>query len=80
MYPHKFGTVDRFVVKALSQVDGLPEAEAIAQMHPEGLSVKDGVLLIEILRRKAEDNNRLFNSETWTPRKLDMVLWTYGAG
>ena len=80
MYPHKFGTVDQFVVKALSQVDGLPEAEAIAQMHPEGLSVKDGVLLIEILRRKAEDNNRLFNSETWTPRKLDMVLWTYGAG
>jgi hypothetical protein len=25
MYPHKFGTVDQFVVKALSQVDGLPE-------------------------------------------------------
>jgi hypothetical protein len=49
-------------------------------MRPDGLSVKDGVLLIEILRRKAEDNNRLFNSETWTPRKLDMVLWTYGAG
>ena len=78
MYPHKFATVDQFVVKALREVDELPEAQTIAQMHPEGLSVKDGVLLIEVLRRKAADNNRLFNSETWTPRKLDMVLWTYG--
>ena len=78
MYPHKFATVDQFVVKALCEVDELPEAQTIARMHPEGLSVKDGVLLIEVLRRKAADNNRLFNSETWTPRKLDMVLWTYG--
>jgi hypothetical protein len=78
MYPQKFATVDQFVVKALRQVDGLPEAEPIARMDPEGLSVKDGVLLIDILRRKAADNNRAFNSKTWTPRKLDMVLWTYG--
>jgi hypothetical protein len=78
MYPQKFATVDQFVVKALRQVDGLPEAESIARMDPEGLSVKDGVLLIDILRRKAADNNRAFNSKTWTPRKLDMVLWTYG--
>jgi hypothetical protein len=78
MYPQKFATVDQFVVKALRQVDGLPEAEAILRMDPEGLSIKDGVLLIDILRRKATDNNRLFNSTDWTPRKVDMVLWTYG--
>jgi hypothetical protein len=80
MYPEKFGTVDQFVVKSLNRIDGLPEAEAIAEMekHAEGLSIKDGVLLIEILRKKAADNNRLFNSTDWTPRKVDMILWTYG--
>jgi hypothetical protein len=29
MYPRDFGTVDQFVVNALRQVDGLPEAQAI---------------------------------------------------
>jgi hypothetical protein len=78
MYPHQFATVDQFVVKALRQVNGFPEAAAIARMKPEGLTIDDGVLLMDILRRKAADNNRRFNSHNWTPRKLDMVLWTYG--
>lgn len=78
MYPKKFGTVDQFVVKALRQVERLPESEALARMNPMGLTVRDGALIINILRRKAADNNRLFNSEDWTPRKLDKVLWTYG--
>jgi hypothetical protein len=78
MYPKHFGTVDQFVVKALRQVQGLPEAEALTRMKPGSLTIKDGVLLINILRRKAADNNRVFKSDAWTPRKLDMVLWTYG--
>jgi len=78
MYPKNFGTVDQFVVKALRQVQGLPEAEALAQMKPRTLTIKDGVLLINILRRKAADNNRVLKSDNWTPRKLDKVLWTYG--
>ncbi len=78
MHPKKFGTVDQFVVKALRQVDGLPEAAALVRMNPLGLTVRDGVLLIDLLRRKAADNNRLFQSEAWTPRKLDKILWTYG--
>ncbi|MFW6027899.1 MAG: hypothetical protein ACOC91_03740, partial [bacterium] len=78
MYPRKFGTVDQFAVKALRQVNGLPEAAALARMTPESLSIRDGVLIIGILRRKAADNNRMFKSNAWTPRKLDKVLWTYG--
>ncbi len=35
MYPQEFGTVDQFVVKALRQVNGLPEATALARMKPE---------------------------------------------
>ena len=37
MYPQKFATVDQFVVRALSQIDGLPEADAVKEMIPENL-------------------------------------------
>lgn len=78
MYPKHFATVDQFVVKALRQVGDLPEANALAKMDPLNLSLTDGVLLISILNRKAQDNNRMFGASAWTPRKIDMVLWTYG--
>ena len=78
MYPDHFATVDQFVVKALRQVSDLPEANALSTMNPLNLSVTDGALLISILNRKAKENNRLFGTSAWTPRKIDMVLWTYG--
>jgi hypothetical protein len=78
MYPNIFGTVDQFVVKALRNVHGLPEAEKVCKMNPEDLTVGDGVCLIGIMQRKAADLNRLFGTVDWTPRKIDKVLWTYG--
>lgn len=78
MYPRHFGTVDQFAVKALRQVDGLPEAKALARMNPEALTIEDGVLLIDIFRRKAADNKRVLKPDAWTPRLVDKVLWTYG--
>ena len=75
MYPQKFGTVDQFAVKALRQVEGLPEAEALARIKPAGLSISDAVVIIGVLRRKATELNVVFESTFWTPRKLDMVLW-----
>jgi hypothetical protein len=47
-------------------------------MNPQVLDIRDGVLVVEVLRRKAADNNRVFQTDAWTPRKLDKVLWTYG--
>jgi hypothetical protein len=78
MYPEAFGTVDQFAVKALRDVDNLAEEPLLAAMNPDGLNTKDGVLLINIMRRRAAQNNRLFNTDEWTPRKIDKVLWTYG--
>lgn len=78
MYPGAFATVDQFLVKALQEIPGLSSAEALATMNPLQLSIGDGVLLIEILRDKAVENNRLFNVTCWTPRKIDKILWTYG--
>ena len=68
----------QFVVKALRAVRGLSEARDVARMNPDSLSLRDAVLLISIMRRKAEENNRLFGTSDWTPRKIDKVLWTYG--
>jgi hypothetical protein len=81
LFPEHFGTIDQFAVAALLQIMDLPErAKVLAIKNPESLKVSEGVLLIEIMRRKAEALNALFSTGTWTPRKVDMVLWTYGHG
>ncbi len=79
IYPHAFATVDQFVVRALSEVGDPSIASAVSSMNPEGLKSEDGVVLVRILRRKAQENNRTFGSTDWTPRKIEMILWTYGA-
>lgn len=78
MYPGHFGTVDQFVVKALRQVKGLPQRAALDRMIPEGLKPADGVILIQLMRDKAEENNRTFKLDSWTPKKMDEILWAYG--
>lgn len=82
MFPREFGTVDQFVVKGLLKVEGIgaEERAALEKMNPEGLRVKDGELLVRMLREKARENNELFGTERWTPRKVDMVLWVLGRG
>ena len=75
LYPEQFGTVDKFVVYSLLTIDGLKEKDTISSMNPEALTLNNGVVLIEIMRRKADELNRRFNTTYWTPRKIDMVLW-----
>jgi hypothetical protein len=70
--------VDQFAVKALLIIGDLPETPLLEQMNPTDLNVNDGVVLIEIMRRKAAQNNRLFGTDAWMARKIDKVLWTYG--
>ena len=78
LFPEHFGTVDQFAVKALRQIPDLPEKAQLLTMNPESLKPAEGVILVQIMRRKAAELNRLFGSNAWTPRKIDMVLWTYG--
>lgn len=78
LFPEDFGTVDQFVVKALKEVDGLPYAAELAKIKPESLSIENGVLLIKILREQAKKLNINFDTDFWTPRKIDMVLWAIG--
>ena len=76
LFPHMFGTVDQFVVKALREVDSLPEHEKLMQMDPENLNFNNGVILTNIMREKAKALNDIFCATSWTPRKVDMILWT----
>lgn len=78
LYPHKFGTVDQFVVKRLIEIRNLPEREEILQINPESITINQGVLLIQILRKKASDLKKKFKTKFWTPRRVDMVLWASG--
>lgn len=76
LYPHHFATVDQFVVKALEKIEGTHEEKEIGKMKPENLTLQDGKILIQIMRKKAEDLNECFYCATsWTPRKIDMLLW-----
>ncbi len=74
LFPEHYGTIDQFVVKSLQKV-GLPEAQ---RMDPEYLTIEDAVVLEDIYRSKARKLNSFSGGNNWTPRRIDMVLWTYG--
>ncbi|GAB62403.1 hypothetical protein KSU1_C0807 [Candidatus Jettenia caeni] len=90
MYPEYFGTVDEFLILALANVNGLfeqPQLKELAKRineskKPHGksfsISPPNGIMLINIMRRKSTENNEWFRTSFWTPRKIDKVLWAYG--
>ena len=78
LFPNDFGTVDQFVVKRLCEINHPIYNTELNAMKPEVLKIKDGIILVGILREKANELNKRFNSNFWTPRKIDMVLWSYG--
>lgn len=78
LFPHDFGTVDQFVVKSLLEINNLSERKQIEQMNPTFLKIDDGVILINIMRKKAQILNQQFQTDFWTPRKIEMILWSVG--
>lgn len=75
LFPSHFGTVDQFVIKALSTVENLPQIGKVKQINPDGIGIEDAALIIEIMRQKAKTLNTANKTSYWTPRKIDMVLW-----
>ncbi len=74
LYPTLYGTVDQFVIKALKQIDEFRELKFVKL---NDFTIDVTVFIIDILKRKAEALNGLFETDFWTPRKIDMVLWAY---
>jgi hypothetical protein len=78
LFPENFGTVDQFVVKRLREINHPIYSCELDNMNPEGLKIKDGIILVEIMKEKANELNKKFDTDFWTPRKIDMVLWAFG--
>ena len=78
LFPKDFGTVDQFVAKRLQEINHPIYHAELSNIRPEVLKIHEGVILIEIMREKAKELNRKFNTDFWTPRKIDMVLWAFG--
>jgi hypothetical protein len=77
LYPEWFGTVDQFVIKALREIHDLPERDKLRVINEASINLRVGILLIEMMRGKANENNKMFETSFWTPRKIDQVLWGY---
>ncbi len=80
LFPAKFGTVDSKVIAFLCEIPTLPERAKLLKMSPMNLTNDNAVVLIEILRKQAARLNSLFNTNEWTPRKIDMILWNLRDG
>lgn len=78
LFPEYFGTVDQFVVKAFETIGGTEISQKVKLMKPENLRIDDGVFLIECMRKKAKQLNEQFDTDIWNPRKIDMILWSFG--
>lgn len=77
LYPKWYGTIDQFVVKDFREIPDLPATEKLKKVNENNITLRGGILLVEIMRRKAKENNQRFNTNFWTPRKIDQVLWGY---
>ena len=81
LFPELFGTVDQFLIDSLREVSDLREdetAEYLNRIVKENIKTEEGVFLEKILQKKAQELNEKYNTNEWTPRKIDMVLWSYG--
>jgi len=77
LFPEHFGTVDQFVVKALQSVRSAHELEFVRAINPKNsLSMRNGILLIGLMREKARQLNSRLSTEEFNPRTIDMVLWS----
>lgn len=73
LFPEYFGVVDQFVCANMVKFGVLEP-----QKNPESLAFNTAVKMIYLFREKADELNKANNTDYWTPRKIDKVLWAYG--
>lgn len=77
LYPKYFGTVDQFVVISLQNFDSLKNDEELQNIKPNDINLNGAVKLEKLFIEKASELNRCNNTDYWTPRKIDKVLWAF---
>lgn len=80
LFPSKYGTVDYFIVERLKEIKSYPEIiqKNIKKINSKNISIRATEFLENLYREKADSLNKKFETSEWTPRKIDMVLWSYG--
>ena len=73
-----YGNLGRGIENAIKQNPDMELVAVFTRRAPESLKIKDGIMLIEIMKEKAKELNKRFHTDFWTPRKIDMVLWSFG--
>jgi hypothetical protein len=86
LYPERFGTVDRFTLRAFRTLDGNPVFDGFRrwvddpdtylnqQDNPQALHIAG--LMILLYRDKARELTATDPADGWTPRQVEMVVWT----
>ncbi len=76
LFPEDFGTVDQFVVENLLQIpDYGPLLPKIRANGTVNITPSHALFMINVFREKVVELNRRFQTDYWTPRRLDMALW-----
>ncbi len=89
LFPESFGTVDKLILRAFLAIPSVNSQYRLdAWIHNDDEYFSKGSksdsrryelasILIGLFMEKATENNkRLFGTSLWTPRKVEMALWT----
>lgn len=88
LFPESFGTVDKLILRAFLTIPSVNSKYRLdAWTHNDDEYFSKGSKtdpkryelasrLIALFTQKATENNRLVGTAHWTPRKVEMALWT----
>ena len=71
LFPTHFGTIDKFVAINLKKV-----GYDISEQDCINISVENAINMENILLKKVKKMNTDMNTDYWTPRRLDKILWS----
>ncbi|MGI9462239.1 MAG: hypothetical protein ACR2NY_06690 [Alphaproteobacteria bacterium] len=75
LLPKLYGTVDRYIVENIKVIEPFKNHPLIKYIKLTAIDNTDFESLTKIFRNKADELNKKFSTNDWTPRKIDKVLW-----
>ncbi|MCR5345490.1 MAG: hypothetical protein K6E46_05520 [Lachnospiraceae bacterium] len=79
LFPDEYCSVDQYSLESLCEIKSFSDEtkRILKAIKPNSIKYKEGAFIEMILRDKAGELNKKFNTSEWTPRKMDMILWAY---
>lgn len=87
LYPEHFGTIDQLILRAFREIPHVNQEyqldsrthsnnEYFSGKKTDRARLRLAEELIDLFIQRAAENNNLFGTSMWTPRKVEMALWT----